>query len=314
MTHFRQRRLRVRFELSQGSFSAVPDDNIIEIDGLRISAQITHVPSYLGSQAVLAIFGLSSETMDALTILTGVYPMEYVQNRVFLYSIEDDQPVLVFQGHVYQAVADYNASPSVALHVYAQTIFGLQTAAIGPLTFSGANGTGDILRGILGKCNEYIEDENRHYNVEIRSEHLPVLPDISLQGDAWSMIATVCEQAGALYWLDGTTLIVTKIQDIEDDEETIPLSSETGMIGYPVLTAVGCNVKAVFSTKFRLLSYIRLSSTRVRFRGAELQRDENGRAYYRSEAVFRVMGLVSRLDSEMPSGVWQSEMQLIYRI
>lgn len=311
---FTSRRLKIRFELSSGSFTGREDDNVIELDGLRISARITNTPAVVCSQAQLSVFGLSAETMDALTILCGATPNAWAPNRMYLYAVEGDSQDVVFQGNVFQAVADYNAAPNVALHVFAMTQFGLQAVNPGPLTFEGNNKVGTVVQAILDKVNATIPNAQDHYGVIVAESELPMLTDVSLQNDAWGMIWQVCRQIGAVCWLEGDTVVISKIGGKGLSDETIEVDTKNGMIGYPVLTATGCIVRALFSNRYRIHGQVLLTSNRVRFRGADMMKNDRGEVHYRSQAMFWISALVSHLDSEIPNGLWQSEMQLNYTI
>lgn len=309
---FTSRRLKIRFELSSGSFSGRESDNVVELDGLRISAKITRTAAVVCTQAQISVFGLSTETMDALTILRGAYPNQWEKNRVYLYAIDGDGQDVVFQGSVFQAVADYNTAPNVALHIFAMTQFGLQAVDPGPLTFEGNNKVGTVVQSILDKVNATIPNKQDHYAVIVTEDNLPMLTDVSLQDNAWGMIWQVCRQIGAVCWMEGNTVVISKADGRGWGDEVIPLDMENGMIGYPVLTANGCIVRAQFSNRYRILGKVLLTSNRVRFRGTDTIRNARGEVYYRSQAMFMVSALVMQLDSELPNGLWQCEMQLIY--
>ena len=317
MKTFVHRRLKLKFELAQGSFTGNAKDNAVEFSGLRIHADIEVFPSML-SNAHIIVYGLKQETMNTLTLVqTWTAPNSLKRNYMALYSTDDNGiDTLVFDGEIFQAIADYNGAPQVPFHIFARKMYPLQLIVPPPLSFPGTNKVTDIIQAVLNSANQYIEDSSRHYKLENNGVDVSVT-DVSLSWALFNMLMKVTGQANVIAYADGNIIVICPRSQARGTKnaQTIELSTATGMIGYPVTTPTGAVVRALFNPYYRPLGKIRLKSTDVTFRRNQPEEKpptRAGSAYYLSEAEFFIYSLKHRLQSETPGGTWQTEMGLYY--
>ena len=139
---FVKRTFRIVFELGEGSFNGKPEDNRIELSGLRIHANIRVSPFSALDEAHIVVFGLKADTMNALTLIKGTVQINLLKpNTVSLYAQDETgNDILVFSGMIFQALADFNSMPTVPMHIFAMSSFKLNIAppnAISIMTMSG---------------------------------------------------------------------------------------------------------------------------------------------------------------------------------
>lgn len=80
------------------------------------------------------------------------------------------------------------------------------------------------------------------------------------------------------------------------------------MIGYPSLIPNGCVVRTLFSPYYRWLAPVTVKSRQVLFQKGM------GKEIGASEAECLILKMSHRLQSETPNGLWQTELQLIYKL
>ena len=317
MKTFVSRRLKLKFELAQGSFTGRMQDNAVEFSGLRVHADIEVWPN-MTSQAHIVVFGLKQETMNTLTLVQAwTAPNSFKKNYMALYSTDENGvDTLVFDGEIFQAIADYNGAPQVPFHIFAKKMYPLQLIVPPPLSFPGTNKAADIIQTVLNRANTYIDDSSRHYRLENNGVDAS-LTDVSLSGPLFGMLIKVTNQANAMAYADGNIVSICPRDKARGTKnaERLELSTATGMIGYPITTPIGAVAKALFNPYYRPLGKILLKSTDVTFRRNHPEENppsKAGSAYYLSESEFFIASLKHRLQSETPGGAWETEMVLYY--
>ena len=314
MQTYQKRRLKIKFELSEGSFDGNPENNSVEFSGLRVLADIKVTAGGI-AQANIVVFGLAQSIMETLTLVQGwLAPNSLKPNTVALYSVDDvGVESLVFDGTIFQAIADYNGAPNVPLHIMARKMYPMQLVTPDPLSFPGATKVSDIFQGIVDAANSKIADSGKHFTLE-NNNVTTSLVDVSLSGSIVDMLNKVADQAGIIWLPDGNTIVLSVKGIARATVPALELSAENGLIGYPVTTPSGVLIRALYTPYYRPLGTIKLKSLAVKLRAVQPeQQTTNGSAYYLTEANFTISTVQHKLQSEMPGGLWQTEMELLYK-
>lgn len=306
--NFVKRTFRIVFELGEGSFTGKPEDNRIELSGLRIHANIRVSPFSALDEAHIVVFGLKADTMNALTLIKGTVQINLLKpNTVSLYAQDETgNDILVFSGMIFQALADYNSMPTVPMHIFAMSSFKLNTAPPNAISFNGSVTVPQIIQTILDNYNATRTEAADKYVLE-NNGVTTSLTDVALSGSYKEMILSVARQANISVQFEGNTVVIVAAGQSRAITP-ITISVETGMIGYPSLIPNGCIVRTLFSPYYRWLAPVTVKSRQVLFQKGM------GKEIGASEAECLILKMSHRLQSETPNGLWQTELQLIYKL
>ncbi len=303
---FTKRNLKIIFRLGEGSFTGKPEDNSIELSGLRIDAEIKVMPNSMVASAQITVFGLKAETMNALTLIKGVMQANMLKpNTVSLYTDDDDgKETLVFTGMIFHAMADYNTMPVIPMSIYAMSSYELNVAESPAISFSGSVSVVEIVQAVVNLYNASHPVKANQYTVENNGVD-GVLTDVALTGSFSEMLNAIARQADIVIQTEGRVVVISK-KDKARQIEATTISAENDMIGYPTLIPNGCIVRVLYNPYYRWMAPVTVKSHQILFQKGL------GKEQGASEAKFRIVTMLHRLQSETPGGVWQTEMRLIY--
>lgn len=322
---FIKRRLKCRITLGARKFR--DGSNVMEISNARMMAEIKIVKGKV-HEASITIFGLHPENMNSIMMLkqadsTGSNFTK--PNIIQLFMIDAiGNELQVYEGQIFEALVDYNSVPNVPIQIAAANLTPLmQGASNNPdqknnqkhdgISFKGVHSVEEIATEIIRRYNESHKDEKQHRLV---NEGVDLtLTDYASLGSSLVAEFNNLKQAKNIEWhLKPTN------NDIEihinipgqpaQNSSGIVLSRETGMIGYPVLTTNGCNVKALYSPFYSINDIVTVKSIVVRH--IKINNDDKGKysEYSLPEMAFAVQQMTHRISSEMPSGPWETEFML----
>lgn len=304
---FTKKQLKIRFDIQPNTEDDGKSAYSMEFSRLRIHAEITLAPHSVTSQAHIIVSGLSANTMNSLTLVRGIGRNInlYTGNRVVLFSVDEKgNETLVFDGTIMQAIADYNQQPQVPMHIFATSFLRLAMLQPKPVSFKGNIPVPAICRGILDAYNQTVKNEAEKFTLEDNGV-TAVLTDPALDGSYLAMLQQICTEAGVKGLVEGNQFVISphKKRNIPQ----IEISSETGLIGYPIIIPNGCIIRAEYSPYYRLLAPILVKSKIIQFQKGIAQKIDTI-----LEGRFTIFQLSHKLQSETPGGLWQSEMKLIY--
>lgn len=325
MTSFIARRLKVKIILGARTFR--DGSNAMEISNARIIAEI-HVRQGREQNANITIFGLHPDNMNSIMTLKGLDPTgtNFTKpNLIQLFMIDSSGNELsVYEGQIFEALVDYNSAPNVPIRIAAMYITpNVQGASNSPDNKNNQKHDGHSLKGswkvadiateIIRRYNESHKEEKQHRLVNNGVDL--TLTDYAIAGASLFDEFTALKQATNIEWH-----IKDTPKDIEihinppgmpsQNESEIILSKDNGMIGYPVLTMNGCNVKALYSPFYSIQSPVRVQSMVVRFLSVVDTGTDKYADYVLPEMTFTITQMVHRISSEMPGGPWETEFML----
>lgn len=232
---------------------------------LHIDALINRQPGWEGNNAIVTIYGMTVEDCNALTRYNTLNVEWYNQVQVFAdyidvtanqdgtYSQEAviaacDKLPLIYMGIVISAGANFN-DPNRPFTIQSTIIFqalaalGNSTSINQPTTLSAA-------------IQSMINDEN-NTNPELKYKLISIFPveqqinNANYIGSFASKLKQICTdynyQVFQTFENDGTIGLVINQVGITNDATPKTLSSQTGMIGYPIVMPFGIMAKEFFN-------------------------------------------------------------------
>ena len=298
----------------------------MEMTNARMLAEI-HVVKGQAQNASITIFGLHPENMNSImTLKQAEIGTSFTKpNRIQLFMVDAlGNELQVFEGQIFEALVDYNSAPNVPIRI-AATYFTavMQGASNNPdqknnqkhdgISFKGERTVADIATEIIRRYNESHPDEKKHRLV---NEGVDLtLTDYASLGANLVAEFNALKQAKNIEWhfkpTNNDVEIHINIPNQPSQEASeIVLSRENGMIGYPILTVDGCNVKALYSPFYSINDIVRVKSIVVRHIAVIDTGKEQYTEYTLPEMTFVATQMVHRVSSEMPGGPWETEFML----
>ncbi len=239
---FAERQINLIFSDVQGT---------LELDGLKVSA-VVDMPG--GTQASaslqLQIWGMTLEQMNRFS---SVGSQMIAINKPTVTVLAGDvggKMSNVFEGTIFRSFMDFSAIPDVALVVSAITGMYQKAVPGAARHFAGAYNAEDIIQGLAKGIGFHFVNEGSAHAV-IRDEYL--------YGSPIQQIEKVAHDACLPIEIAHDTVTIWP-NDGYRDNEIIPLSSETGLVGYPSYYEAGFIVKSEFNPQFEYGRRIQLSS------------------------------------------------------
>lgn len=286
---FTSRSLRITFRLLANAFGPDGADTVI-LTGLRVAVDITQAQFPTGEIATLRINGLSPDLMNRLS-LAAPNPTFQSASEVLVETEEGTSPaVLVFQGGVTLAYADYTGAPDVAFMVQAFSTALPNAMAAAPTGFRGAVPATTVLATVARKAGLTFVSHGLNSTL-----HNPYL-----DGSPGQQLAQCVEMLPMRVSLGRAQLAVWPAHGAASNSGTglaVSVSAQTGLIGYPSWSAGGMAARMLFTPQIGFNSVIALKS-RYQPAGWGAQSDPVATGFW---VVTQVR---HSLQSETPNGVW----------
>jgi hypothetical protein len=286
---FVKREISLTVNLGTGENGLVAEKTIV-ITGLRIACDI--VISGYGDMpsAQLQIFGLSQDLMNELsTVGNGL--AKFVKNSVIICAGDAGSPLSqVFDGQITAAWADYHQAPNVSFNIQARTGADAAILAIAAEGYKGTAYVADMLEYILGQINEKNGQAISFKNNGVDA----VLEDQYLSGSARDQCFQIIK-AAQINWnnFDNNSLEIWPMGGNRSGNSVL-VSTETGMVGYPAFTYNGMIVTTLFNHRLRFGVLVEVKSS---------LEPANQKDWW-------VAIVTHELDSQIPNGRWFSTIDL----
>lgn len=285
MNSFTEKKLRATIVLADDSSTVFPgtNSNTLVIEQLRMSANVSAVARQ-ATQAVLNIWGMRQEDMDALTVAWQTFGA-LRQNYLTIEADSGNGYRSVFTGTIIEAQPDYRRAPDVSFQILGMVHYFQSINIAPPLSF---NGTVDV--DVLGR---YFADQLGLSYVNVGAK--ATLTDPYFPSTVFDQLREVAMAAKIDFYFQGDTLVFAPLRNDErtDEVPAVILSPTSGIIGYPMYSRQGLIVTAIYDPAFQCASMIEIKDSQVK--GA------NGRWYPFSMDL--------SLSSNLPSGPWTATLQ-----
>lgn len=288
---FTKKRIDIVFDLGNGAtFPGSNGANQVTITGLRVSCNILKTANAACSECQLRIYGLPPNIYNQLTSIYQV--TQSIQKNTVTVKAGIDGTVLpiVFIGQITIAQIDLNSQPDSVMNVIAQT--GLYQSLV-PIPATPYPDNFDVATAMKSLAAIMkLNFEPNGVNIQLKK--------MTLTGTAKDQVnelvdATIGTQKIAAI-IDDSTLAIYYVNKGRSTQQ-IPIvsdSQEPAMIGYPTYSNIGIGVRTVYNPNIQYGGTIQVQSS---LKVANL----NGN--------WIVAGLSHNLESELPGGKWETEIQ-----
>lgn len=277
---FSRKFIDVSISLASGSYAA--GGNKADIKGHRVVALIRKPGGADMAQLECAIFGLPLSVMNQLTTLGTQFNL-FSKNVITLKAYEEgQQPAMVFEGNINVAFADMRAMPETCLRVSA--LAGL-FAAVKPVDVTSQKGATDVAKTMeqIAKKAE-LKFENNGVDTKIVNPYFP--------GSARQQAHELARAAGISWIIDNGTLAIWPAGKTRKGQSVV-ISPQTGMVGYPAYTQAGIDVTTLFNPAIQY------------GRQVEVQSDLKPAC-----GSWSIINLDYALEAEVPKGKWFTTLTL----
>lgn len=287
---FTHRRIDLKFQLGQGDFGKAGFDTV-EVSGLRVTATITRGGTTM-SEANLRIFGLSLDVMNKLTILNVIQPYAARRNVITISAGDDSGLSVVFIGNITQAWADFSDMPNAVMEITAHAGYVELMAPVPPTSYKGAVDVATILAGLGTQWSDTpLSLENSGVSVTLTDPYYPgtLLEQVRAVATAGNFNCVIDDVARVLaIWPYGGTR----------GGQSVVISPETGMRGYPTYTQNGIQLVTLFNPNLTFGTTLDVQS--------QLPSDPR---FLGGSGAWSVATVGHDLESETPGGKWFSRVE-----
>lgn len=281
---FSKKRLKVTLYLGEKD-KAFDDkgNNTVTLENFRVSAQIQSGNGQgVSPTAKIMIWGLSQNIINQITKIHWNTELSNLNSVKLEADNGDGIYHVVYQGTISFAYPNFGSAPENILTIDSVTALNHQVVPAKPISVNGIADVGKIIETI---CNNMgMRFENNGVDLKLSN---PYLPQTELE-----KIRRLCETANFSLYIDKDTIAIAP-KDQPRKTKVALLSPSTGLIGYPVPNLQGITLKALYDPSVIFGGVIEIKDSLIEM--------ANGQ--------WRVFGITYYLESELPNGRWEMEIQ-----
>ena len=277
-----ERKINVTFQLGKGTVGETGMDTV-KVTGLRVICNIVNAGGPSMGQATLRISGLSLSLMNQLAYVmkapTGNIEVRF--NGIVIEAGDDlDGMKIVFQGTIVLSQIDFSNAPEVVLNVVAHAGAYQAVQSTPPYTSSVSVDAADIMAKLAAASNPPLEFKNYGVSIMIKQPYYG--------GSIRNQMRTCAEDNNFCWTIWNNKLEIWPFgTKTTSDNDTIIISPETGLIGYPTNYQYGVNVQMLFNPLLKMGGKVNITSL-LPFACGD----------------FLAFGLTHEISSEVPGGPW----------
>lgn len=272
---YTKKRLDLTIKLGAGTFGESLADTVT-LTGLRMQAEILKPTGDTMGVMQLRVFGIEQSMMNRLTVI-GLINQVKPKNTVLLAAGDENGMTTVFEGVIWEASADYNAAPDVALNIMATVGLDLSIKPAEASSYKGAANVASIMADLAKEAGLTLEDSGVD----------GVLSNPYFSGTTLAKIRSCAKAANINYHIDGGVLSIWPRGAARTIGGTPLIAPETGMVGYPSFSSKGMALRSIFNPAVSLGANVQVQSS-----------------IDMASGTFTVFNLSHSLSSEMPDGPW----------
>lgn len=262
--------------LASGTFG-VSDNDQITLVGNRISADIKKVAGATMGTLQARIYGIPKIDMGSI-FTTPFNAGFYLRNRIELYAIDGKMENMVFSGDIINCWPEFSSLPDVYLNVQAQSLYSAQLSPKKPISINGKIDVAILMQGVALDLGLKFENNGVHV----------CLTDVYLPSTAVEQARELARQAKFDLYIDDDILAITNKYASRESYTTV-VSSETGMIGYPIYNGFGVYFRTLYNQSIMFGGRVKIETDIPQAAGEWI-----------------VNGISHKLESETPNGEWFS--------
>jgi hypothetical protein len=278
------RRLDFQFALGTGSFGGGGSQKTISLTRHRAVVTIEHaqIPDP-GPTAIAKIYGMTLDEMNALSVAGLLWVSR--KNEVVI-SAGDDKTGMntIFKGIIQEAYPDFSSMPETFFFVRASPGPLIQLKPSPPLSYNGAIDVATVL-GTMAK-NAGLALEQNGVSAQLASPYF--------SGSTWDQIVKAVKSSNLYGTIDSvSSTLAVWAKNGKRAGETVTLSPDTGMIGYPQFSTTRVIARAIYGNKLAAM---------IRGPGKPIKISSQLKA---ADGEFVIAEITYTLTSELPGGPWE---------
>ena len=262
--------------------------NVLIYEGLRTSVVMRFGGGAIMPSAEVTAYGLSLSAMHKLMRIRW-QDLNSMLNRIRIEAGEQGQPLThVFEGNITFAYIDTSNAPEIALRI--SSMAGI-LEAYRPASQLAFPGETPVVRAIADICERmgYIFENNGV------PESL-TMQNVTMGDTDMNKIRKLCRDYEIDLYVE-YGLIAIAPRGAPRTLRIPLLTPKTGLLGYPVPTIQGVDVRCLWDPMIRFGGIIRIADS--------LMETTNG--------DWRAFGVTTTLESEIPGGAWFMDIQATFR-
>ena len=263
-------------------------DNRLSTDGLAVSCNIAFGNGSITPTAQIVIHGLALSKMLKLMRVQW-NTMQSLLNTVRIEVGEQGSPLIVaYEGNITQATIDANAAPDVPLVITSQmAVYENMKVAEPYITPKDQDiDVADIISELCQKMG--YEYENNGVS--------KIVVNYTLEGSDLDKIKQLCTECDIDLYVENKLIAICPKGGARLIKTPV-ISPSSGLIGYPVPDIKGVSFSCLYDPSIRFGSICKIENS--------LMTTCNGE--------WRIFGVTTHLESEMPNGNWFCEVKATYR-
>lgn len=285
VTPYAVRAIDVEFALGKNSGTS-GNSSKISLKGLRCSVTIEHaqIPDP-GANAIVHIYGMSLDHMNQLSKAGLMWNTSDSLKNEMMISAGDQLTGMttVFRGIIQEAYPDFRSLPDTSFFVRASPGPVMQLKPVAPLSYPGAVDAATAF-GTMAK-NAGLTLENNGVSVQLASPYFP--------GTTFDQIVAAARAANVYASIDSVSGVLAIWPKTGSRSDTVTISPETGMIGYPQFSAAQVTVRSLFTPQVRQLT---------KGPGQKINIKSQLKA---ANGIFNTSQVTLQLESQKPGGAWE---------
>lgn len=283
---FAKRIINLQFTLGQGDFGTAGQDTVT-LEGLRCSVEIAQAGGASQAQLDLRVWGMKLEQMNKLTVLNKLAYDDVSQNTVTVMAGDSESGVAVcFRGIIQEAWVDGRQPAEMVFQVVAFAGLYERTKPVSATSYNGSVDVALVVSGIASQMG--MSFENSGVTGQIANPYLP--------GDLGMQLERICAAADCEYTIDEIEQIVAIWpKGKARDGESVLISPDTGLIGYPAFTQNGIQLTTLYNPSLVFRRRVNIESAITPATGS-----------------WSIATVTHVLESEMPGGAWETSIECGY--
>lgn len=259
--------------------------NVLTAEGLRTSVVVRAGGGAIMPQAEIVIYGLSLSSMHKLMRIRW-RDLNSLLNTVQIEAGDYGEALHhVYSGNITFAYIDTSNAPEIALRISSMTAIYDAYKKAPPDSFQGQKPVVQVIKEITERMGYRFENTGVPETLTIENAYL--------DNTDFNKIRALCRDYQIDLYPDGDTIAICS-QGEPRKLDVIPvLSPQTGLIGYPVPTMQGVDVRCLWNPEVRFGGVIRIKDS--------IMRTTNG--------DWRAFGVTTHLECELPGGNWFMDIQ-----
>lgn len=260
---------------------------IITSEDLRTLCTINFGGGSVVPNAEISIYGLKLETMLKLTRVRW-RDIKSMMNTIKVEAGEQgEELVTVFEGNITFAYVDMTNAPDVSLRITSSTAALNIYQPASPITFKGQTSVVEAIGVLCGKIG--CELENNGVNPSL------MMTDVTLTDTDLNKIRALCKRYQIDLYIEQRRISIAP-QGAPRQTKIATLRPGSGLIGYPVPTMQGIDLRCIYQTGIHFGGLIRVAGSLIESCNGD----------------WRVFGVTLNLESELPGGNWFMDLRATF--